>query len=179
MGLYDWLGDLLGFEAPSLLEIVFMSSAIFGGLFFLLMMLLMLVGDIFGGIVGDITGTEGGLGADAAFELFSIQGIAAAVMMFGIAGMFGISATGNDVVSSPHWRCCRFSVNVRCEINDVWNQHLQADGTVDYRDAIGQRGQVYSRIKPNETGEIQVPVDGTLKTLLARAEDKNDAHSIW
>ena len=34
MGLYDWLGDLLGFEAPSLLEIVFMSSAIFGGLFF-------------------------------------------------------------------------------------------------------------------------------------------------
>ena len=99
MGLYDWLGDLLGFEAPSLLEIVFMSSAIFGGLFFLLMMLLMLVGDIFGGIVGDITGTEGGLGADAAFELFSIQGIAAAVMMFGIAGMFGISATGNDVAA--------------------------------------------------------------------------------
>ena len=49
---------------------------------------------------------------------------------------------------------------------------LQADGTVNYADAIGQRGQVYSRIKPNETGEIQVPVDGTLKTLLARAEDK-------
>ena len=42
----------------------------------------------------------------------------------------------------------------------------------DYRDAIGQRGQVYSRIKPNETGEIQVPVDGTLRTLLARALDK-------
>ena len=54
MGLYDWLGDLLGFEAPTFIEIVFMSSAIFGGLFFLLMMLLMLVGDIFGGIVGAI-----------------------------------------------------------------------------------------------------------------------------
>ena len=50
---------------------------------------------------------------------------------------------------------------------------LQADGTINYNDAIGQRGQVYSRIKPNETGEIQVPVDGTLKTLLARAQDKS------
>ena len=29
-----------------------------------------------------------------------------------------------------------------------------------------------ARIKPNETGEIQVPVDGSLKTLLARAQDK-------
>ena len=173
MGLYDWLGDLLGFEAPSLLEIVFMSSAIFGGLFFLLMMLLMLVGDIFGGIVGDITGTDGGLGADAAFELFSIQGIAAAVMMFGIAGMFGISATGNDVaaVLIGGVAASASMYGVKSMMQGI--SHLQADGTVDYRDAIGQRGQVYSRIKPNETGEIQVPVDGTLKTLLARAEDKN------
>jgi membrane protein implicated in regulation of membrane protease activity len=172
MGIYDWLGDLLGFEAPSLLEIVFMSSAIFGGLFFLLMMLLMLVGDIFGGIVGDFTGTEGGLGADAAFELFSIQGIAAAVMMFGIAGMFGISATGNDVaaVLIGGVAASASMYGVKSMMQGI--SHLQADGTVDYRDAIGERGQVYSRIKPNETGEIQVPVDGTLRTLLARAQDK-------
>ena len=99
MGIFDWVGELVGIEAPSMLEIVFMASAIFGGLFFILMMILMLVGDIFGGIVGDLTGTDGGLGADAAFELFSIQGIAAAVMMFGIAGMFGVSATGSDVAA--------------------------------------------------------------------------------
>ena len=172
MGIVDWVGDLVGIEAPSMLEIVFMASAIFGGLFFILMMILMLVGDIFGGIVGDITGTDGGLGADAAFELFSIQGIAAAVMMFGIAGMFGVSATGSDVaaVLIGGIAASVSMYGVKSMMQGI--SHLQADGTVDYRNAIGQRGQVYSRIKPNETGEIQVPVDGSLKTLLARAQDK-------
>ena len=172
MGIVDWVGDLVGIEAPSMLEIVFMASAIFGGLFFILMMILMLVGDIFGGIVGDITGTDGGLGADAAFELFSIQGIAAAVMMFGIAGMFGVSATGSDVaaVLIGVLAASVSMYGVKSMMQGI--SHLQADGTVDYRNAIGQRGQVYSRIKPNETGEIQVPVDGSLKTLLARAQDK-------
>ena len=50
--------------------------------------------------------------------------------------------------------------------------NLQADGTMKYEDAIGERGQVYSRIRPNESGEIQVAVDGTLRTLTARAKDK-------
>ena len=51
--------------------------------------------------------------------------------------------------------------------------NLQADGTMKYEDAIGERGQVYSRIRPNESGEIQVAVDGTLRTLTARAKDKS------
>ena len=40
-------------------------------------------------------------------------------------------------------------------------------------DAIGKKGQVYSRIRKNSTGEIQVSVNGTLRTLEARAMDKN------
>ena len=51
-------------------------------------------------------------------------------------------------------------------------QNLQADGTMKYEDAIGERGQVYSRIRPNESGEVQVSVDGTLRTLTARAKDR-------
>ena len=51
--------------------------------------------------------------------------------------------------------------------------NLQADGTMKYEDAIGERGQVYSRIRPNESGEVQVAVDGTLRTLTARAKDKS------
>ena len=51
--------------------------------------------------------------------------------------------------------------------------NLQADGTMKYEDAIGQRGQVYSRIRTNESGKVQVAVDGTLRTLTARAKDKS------
>ena len=41
-----------------------------------------------------------------------------------------------------------------------------------HTDAIGEKGHVYSRILPNATGEVQVAVDGTLRTLTARAKDK-------
>jgi membrane protein implicated in regulation of membrane protease activity len=50
--------------------------------------------------------------------------------------------------------------------------HLQADGTLNYDDAIGQRGQVYSRIRPNESGEVQIPLGGSLKNVAARSKDK-------
>jgi len=49
---------------------------------------------------------------------------------------------------------------------------LESDGTMKHEDAIGERGQVYSRIRANESGEVQVAVDGTLRTLTARAKDK-------
>ena len=49
---------------------------------------------------------------------------------------------------------------------------LQVDGTMKYEDAIGQRGEVYSRIKPDETGQVSVAVDGTLRTLKGRSKDK-------
>ena len=31
---------------------------------------------------------------------------------------------------------------------------------------------IFSRIRPNESGEVQVTVDGTLRTLTARAKDR-------
>ena len=49
---------------------------------------------------------------------------------------------------------------------------LQVDGTMKYEDAIDQRGEVYSRIKPGETGEVSVVVDGTMRTLKGRGKDK-------
>ena len=48
----------------------------------------------------------------------------------------------------------------------------QPDGTMKHANAIGAKGHVYSRIKPNEEGEVQVAVDGTLRTLLARGRNK-------
>ena len=51
-------------------------------------------------------------------------------------------------------------------------KNLESDGTMKHEDAIGERGQVYSRIRANESGKVQVAVDGTLRTLTARAKDK-------
>lgn len=171
MTLFETITEFVGIEAPSLMEIIFVSCAVLGGILFFIMMLLMMVGDVLGGVTDAI-----GLDIDAgggAFEILSVQGLSVAIMMFGLTGMFGLSATGSDVVA-----VLAGGVGAAAGMYGMGKMmyginQLQADGTVDYRDAIGQRGQVYSRIKPNETGEIQVPVDGTLKTLLARAQDKS------
>jgi hypothetical protein len=171
MTLFETITEFVGIEAPSLMEIIFVSCAVLGGILFFIMMLLMMVGDVLGGVTDAI-----GIDIDAgggAFEILSIQGLSVAIMMFGLTGMFGLSATGSDVVA-----VLAGGVGAAAGMYGMGKMmyginQLQADGTVDYRDAIGQRGQVYSRIKPNETGEIQVPVDGTLKTLLARAKDKS------
>ncbi|MBO63457.1 MAG: hypothetical protein CMA94_01605 [Euryarchaeota archaeon] len=171
MTLFEMITEFVGIEAPSLMEIIFVSCAVLGGILFFIMMLLMMVGDVLGGVTDAI-----GLDIDAgggAFEILSVQGLSVAVMMFGLTGMFGLSATGSDVVA-----VLAGGVGAAAGMYGMGKMmyginQLQADGTVNYNDAIGQRGQVYSRIKPNETGEIQVPVDGTLKTLLARAHDKS------
>ena len=170
MTLFEWLAEFVGIEAPSLMEIIFVSCALLGGILFFIMMILMLVGDVLGG-VSDAFGIDIDAGGGA-FEIMSIQGLSVAVMMFGLTGMFGLSATGNDVVAVLAGGVDAASGMYGMGKMMYAINQLQADGTVNYADAIGQRGQVYSRIKPNETGEIQVPVDGTLKTLLARAQNK-------
>ena len=98
MTIFEWLADIAGIEAPSLLEVIFVSCAILGGILFFIMMLLMLVGDILGGI-GEAAGFDADIGSDLGFEMLSIQGLCVAIMMFGLTGMFGLSATGSDVAA--------------------------------------------------------------------------------
>ena len=172
MTLFEMITEFVGIEAPSMLEIILVSCAVLGGILFFIMMLLMMVGDVLGGVT-DAIGLDIDAGGGASFDIMSVQGLSVAVMMFGLTGMFGLTATESDVVA-----VLAGGVGAAAGMYGMGKimygiNQLQADGTVNYNDAIGQRGQVYSRIRPNETGEIQVPVDGTLKTLLARAQDKS------
>ena len=168
----DTIADLFGVSAPSTLQLLFLGCAFFGALFFIVMMALMLVGDIFGGIMDTAFDTDFSLDSDLTFELFSLQGIAAAVMMFGLVGNFTLSATNMEVfaVLAGGISAAISMYMVKIMMQGISN--LQADGTMRIRDAVGENGTVYSRIRPNETGEIQIAVDGTLRTLTAKAKDK-------
>ncbi|MDP6864681.1 MAG: hypothetical protein QGG96_04630, partial [Candidatus Poseidoniaceae archaeon] len=99
MSIIDWFADIAGITAPSTLEILFISCAGFGALFFIAMMALMLVGDIFGGILDTALDTDISMDSDLSFELFSLQGISAAVMMFGLVGEFTLTATNMQVLA--------------------------------------------------------------------------------
>lgn len=132
----------------------------------------MLVGDILGGI-GEAAGFDADIGSDLGFEMLSIQGLCVAIMMFGLTGMFGLSATGSDVVAVLFGGAGAAGGMYGMAQMMRGISHLQSDGTLNYDDGVGQRGQVYSRIRPNESGEIQIPIGGSLKTVAARAKDKS------
>ena len=173
MSIVDWVADLVGITAPSTLEILFMVCAFLGTAFFLILMAMMMLGDILGGVFDSVFDTDMSIDSDLAFELFSIQGLAAATMMFGYVGMFTLSATDTEVFAVIAGGVAGASSMYGVGLMLKGISNLQADGTMKYEDAIGERGQVYSRIRPNESGEIQVAVDGTLRTLTARAKDKS------
>jgi membrane protein implicated in regulation of membrane protease activity len=172
MTLVDWFSELVGITSPSTLEIIFMSCAFLGTAFFLIMMALMMLGDIVGGVFDSVLDADISLDSDLSFELFSIQGLAAAIMMFGYMGMFTLSATNTEVyaVLAGGLAAVVSMYGVGLMLKGI--SDLQVDGTMKHEDAIGQRGQVHSRIRPNEAGEVAVAVDGTLRVLTARAKDK-------
>ncbi len=171
--MFDWLTELVGISTPSTLELIFLASAFLGTAFFLIFMALMMLGDILGGVFDSVFDTDFTMDSDLSFELFSIQGLAAAIMMFGYVGMFTLEATETEVyaVIAGGVAASVSMYGVGKMLKGINN--LQADGTMKHEDAIGERGQVYSRIRANESGEVQVAVDGTLRTLTARAKDKS------
>ena len=172
IGIVDWVMEIVGVSTPSTLELIFLMSAFLGTAFFLVLMVLMLLGDIVGGVFDSVLDTDFSMDSDLSFELFSIQGLAAAVMMFGYVGMFTIKATDTEVyaVIAGGLAAMVSMYGVGLMLKGI--SDLQVDGTMKYEDAIGQRGEVYSRIKPDETGQVSVAVDGTLRTLKGRSKDK-------
>ena len=172
MSLLDWVSDIVGISAPSTLEIIFLMSGFLGTAFFLILMTMMMLGDIVGGVFDSVFDTDFTMDSDLSFELFSIQGLAAAVMMFGWVGMFTLEATDTEVyaVIVGGFAAASSMYGVGMMLKGIKN--LESDGTMKHEDAIGERGQVYSRIRANESGKVQVAVDGTLRTLTARAKDK-------
>jgi len=173
MSLLDWISEVVGISSPDPLQIIFLMSGFLGTAFFLILMAMMMLGDILGGVFDSVFDTDFTMDSDLSFELFSIQGLAAAVMMFGWVGMFTLEATDEEIyaVIAGGFAAASSMYGVGMMLKGINN--LQADGTMKHEDAIGERGQVYSRIRANESGEVQVAVDGTLRTLTARAKDKN------
>ena len=173
MSIVDWVSDIVGISAPSTLEIIFLMSGFLGTAFFLILMTMMMLGDIVGGVFDSVFDTDFTMDSDLSFELFSIQGLAAAVMMFGWVGMFTLEATDTEVyaVIVGGFAAASSMYGVGLMLKGIKN--LESDGTMKHEDAVGERGQVYSRIRANESGEVQVAVDGTLRTLTARAKDKS------
>ena len=118
------------------------------------------------GDVGEaIFGADIGMDADLSFKALTFQGIAAFMMMFGLVGLWVSRGTDSQamgiIVGGGAGGASMFAVS---KIMTLFKE-METSGTADINNATGETGEVYMRIPANGKGQVQVPLQGTLRTL--------------
>ena len=172
MAFTDDVFSWLGVTDATFLTFVFVGCAILGIGVFLIWFVLAMVGGVAEGALGGF-GFDADLGADAdlSFQILTLQGIAAFLMMFGLIGMAILNTSDNQALAviggtiaggASMWAVSKlFSLFIS----------LQSSGTIQTDRAIGQTARVHLSIPESGTGEVQVTVHGTLRTLPATTAD--------
>ena len=151
-------------------EIIYWASTIIGGTLFVLRLVTMFLG---GDLTGDGLDTDLDAGghevsgdqaaSDTNFNLLSLQGLTSFFLMFGLVGLTLLKA-GQPVWVTVIGGVAAGLVTVFLTgLIFTQMKRLQAEGTINIRNAIGQDGSVYLSIPQNGTGQVQVIVQGSLK----------------
>lgn len=160
------LGDVTG------LDLLFASAALIGGILFIAWFFLLMMGGLAGGIL-DGVGLDVDMGADLSFKAFTFQGIIAFILMFGLVGLALSRSDQGDMMAL-------FAGTVAGGAS-MWSMgklfqafhSVQSSGNMNIQNAVGQDGTVYMRIKPGAVGQIQVTIQGAMRTLDAIASDSS------
>ncbi len=152
---------------------IFSLPALVGTLVFGIRALSMLMGgdgevDASANDAGDVD--VSGDGSDFAFEVVSIQSIAAFMMGAGWGGLGALKGSGLSLPVSV-------AIAVVCGIGMVWLLYwilrgiheLRSNGNISLSDAVGRQAQVYVTVPPagQGRGQIQVVVKDRLRTMPA------------
>ena len=166
MDLFEWvgLGDVTG------LDLLFASAALVGGILFIAWFFLLMIGGLAGGLL-DGVGVDVDMGADLSFKAFTFQGIVAFVLMFGLVGLALSRSDMHQMVALLAGTAAGgASMWTMGKMFQVFYS-VQSSGNMNIDNAVGMNGTVYMRIKPGEVGQIQVEVQGAMRTLDAVAKD--------
>jgi hypothetical protein len=165
--------SFVGYEGGGGLELIFASSAVLGGVLFLLWFALMMIGGIAADLFDGIFGTDfDAMGADASFKALTFQGIMAFMMFFGLGGLYVLEGDSDQtslaiVVGSVTGFSSMYGTGKLFQLF----VSLQSDGTIDMDDSIGSVGTIYLRIPEGGVGQIQVESGNAMRTYNAKSED--------
>tara|TARA_B100000700_G_C14988664_1_gene830156 strand:- start:792 stop:1397 length:606 start_codon:yes stop_codon:yes gene_type:complete len=168
------LGDVTG------LDLIFGITALVGTVLFLIWFVLMMLGGVMGDVGEAIFGADIGMDADLSFKALTFQGIAAFMMMFGLVGLWVSRGTDSQamgiIVGGGAGGASMFAVS---KIMTLFKE-METSGTADINNAIGETGEVYMRIPANGKGQVQVPLQGTLRTLdaMSATNEKIDTGTL-
>jgi hypothetical protein len=170
----------------SWIELIYWGSTIIGGTLFILRTIMMLIGggvdhghfdaNISGEIHSDLNPhledyVADGSGTDFSFQILSMQGLTAFFMMFGLVGLALLKLNLPEILTIIGGGTAGFiSVLI---LSLIFSQmvHLQSDGTVEIKNAIGKSGSVYLNIPADGTGQVRVSVQGSLRIYGAASTD--------
>ena len=96
------LFELVGLGDVSGIDMLFASSALVGGILFVLYFFLLMIGGIATDIFDGLFGIDVDMGADASFKALTFQGIMAFLMFFGLAGLY-VTKSGEGL-RQPSWQ---------------------------------------------------------------------------
>ena len=165
--------SFVGYDGGGGLELIFASSAVLGGVLFLLWFALMMIGGIAADVFDGIFGTDfDAMGADASFKALTFQGIMAFMMFFGLGGLYVLQEDSDQtslaiVVGSITGFASMYCTGKLFQLF----VSLQSDGTIDMDDSIGSVGTIYLRIPEGGVGQIQVESGNAMRTYNAKTED--------
>ena len=165
--------SFVGYDGGGGLEFIFASSAVLGGVLFLLWFALMMIGGIAADVFDGIFGTDfDAMGADASFKALTFQGIMAFMMFFGLGGLYVLEGDSDQtslaiVVGSVTGFASMYGTGKLFQLF----VSLQSDGTIDMDDSIGSVGTIYLRIPDGGVGQIQVESGNAMRTYNAKSED--------
>ena len=165
------LFELVGLGDVSGIDMLFASSALIGGILFVLYFFLLMIGGIATDIFDGLFGIDVDMGADASFKALTFQGIMAFLMFFGLAGLYVTKSGGGPspaiLAGATAGGASMYFTGKLFELF----VNLQQDGTVELSEAIGAKGQVYLRITDEGVGQVTVEVNEAQRTFNAKSED--------
>ncbi len=150
---------------------IFFFVALAGSLGFLVWLVLQFVGGFSPDVDAGGVDLEGGSSSDIGFTLLSFQGITAFLTMFGLVGLAVLREAGQGVgIATGAGAAAGLAMNwVLARLFRVFRT-LQSSGNREPQAALGAVGEVYLRIRPGESGQVQVHVQGRLQVLSAISE---------
>ena len=165
-GLFDIGSWFLGL---SVLEMLYVASAVLGGLVFLVrIVLLFFVGD------GDGALDDVGVDSDAGFQLLSIQGLSGFFVMFGLVGLGLIQAGVSELLTSV-WALVVGGITILAvaQLSSLMLR-LQSSGNIELASTLGSEGTVYLTIPADGVGRAHIRIHDRLRTYDARNKTKTE-----
>ena len=165
--------SLVGYDGSGGMAFIFATSAVLGGVLFLLWFALIMIGGITADIFDGLFGTDfDAMGADASFKALTFQGIMAFLMFFGLGGLYILEGDSDAntlaiVVGSVTGFGSMYGTGKLFQLFVA----LQSDGTIDMDDSIGSVGTIYLRIPEDGVGQIQVESGNAMRTYNAKTDD--------